>query len=41
MTLHTMGWNERLEMAFASHREAGLEPARVVREERGRYLLLG
>lgn len=41
MSLHSIGWNERLAAAFASHREAGLEPARVVREERGRYLLLG
>jgi len=40
MSLQSIGWNERFESAFAPHRGQGLEPARVVREERGRYLLL-
>lgn len=35
-----LGWNDRLESHFTVHREAGLVPARVAREDRGRYLLL-
>lgn len=41
MSLHDLGWNPSLEAAFATHRDQGLEPARVAREDRNRYLLLG
>src|SRR5205809_179189 len=40
MSLHSLGWNDRLEALFESHRRLGLEPARVAREERGRYRVL-
>jgi ribosome biogenesis GTPase len=40
MSLHSIGWTERLEQAFATFRARMLEPARVAREERGRYRLL-
>jgi ribosome biogenesis GTPase len=40
MSLHSIGWTERLETAFAPYRAQALEPARVAREERGRYQLL-
>lgn len=40
MSLHPLGWTPRLESAFAPHRALGLEPARVAREDRERYLLL-
>jgi ribosome biogenesis GTPase / thiamine phosphate phosphatase len=41
MSTHHLGWNETHEQAFTNFRAEGLEPARVAREERGRYLLLG
>ncbi len=41
MSLEHLGWNERLEQCFVSHRSRGREPARVSREERDRYLVLG
>lgn len=40
MSLATYGWNSTFEASFAPFRERGLEPARVVREDRDRYLLL-
>ena len=40
MSLHHLGWNARLETAFAPHLAAGLEPARVAREDRDRYVVL-
>ena len=40
MSLHSIGWTERLEQAFTPFRARALAPARVVREERGRYQLL-
>src|SRR5438105_8423881 len=36
MSLEQFGWNDRLETLFTPHRDAGLEPARITREERGR-----
>ncbi len=40
MTLESLGWNETFASQFAVHREQGLEPARVAREDRDRYLVL-
>jgi ribosome biogenesis GTPase len=40
MTLQELGWNARLEALFSSHREQGLEAARVAREDRDRFVLL-
>ncbi len=37
MLLTHLGWNERLEQQFEPHRHDSLSPARVVREDRGRY----
>ncbi|HEY3120414.1 MAG TPA: ribosome small subunit-dependent GTPase A [Vicinamibacteria bacterium] len=37
--LRGWGWDEALEAAFAPHRAAGLEAARVVLEDKGRYRL--
>jgi ribosome biogenesis GTPase len=37
MDLRLLGWNDRLERAFEPHRNEGSIPARVVREDRGRY----
>src|SRR5580765_68376 len=37
MSLNHLGWNSRLEQSFEVHRREGLSPARVVREDRGRY----
>jgi ribosome biogenesis GTPase len=34
-TLSRYGWTESLDHAFAEHREAGLEPARIARVDRG------
>lgn len=39
MSLHAIGWNEHLETAFTSLGTPGLRPARVLREDRGRFLL--
>lgn len=39
MSLQALGWNLKLEDAFAADRARGLEPARVVREDRDRYQL--
>ncbi len=41
MSLEHLGWNDRLEHDFESHRARGLWAARVAREERGRYRVLG
>lgn len=40
MSLHLLGWNARWDTAFAPHLAAGLEPARVAREDRDRYVVL-
>jgi ribosome biogenesis GTPase / thiamine phosphate phosphatase len=40
MPLRRLGWNQTLEDSFHPCREQGLVPARVAREDRGRYLLL-
>jgi ribosome biogenesis GTPase len=39
MTLFTLGWNDQLAQLFAPYSTLDLLPARVVRAERGRYLL--
>ena len=39
--LHRLGWDDGWEAAFAEHRAAGLEPARVAIQHRGAYDLLG
>ena len=39
--LAVLGWTDRLEEAFTSYAERGLEPARVVAEHRGGYLVRG
>jgi ribosome biogenesis GTPase len=41
MSLDALGWNERFDNAFAPYVEEGLEPARVARQDRDRYLVLG
>ena len=38
--LHRLGWDDGWEAAFAEHRAAGLEPARVAVQHRGAYDLL-
>jgi ribosome biogenesis GTPase len=40
-TLVVLGWTDELEAAFTRHRERGFEPARVVAEHRGGYLVRG
>jgi ribosome biogenesis GTPase len=40
MSLHRLGWNAHFENLFVHHRSRGLEPARVSREDRGRYGVL-
>jgi ribosome biogenesis GTPase / thiamine phosphate phosphatase len=40
MSLEHLGWNSRLEASFAPHQILGLDPARVAREDRGRYSIL-
>jgi ribosome biogenesis GTPase / thiamine phosphate phosphatase len=40
-TLAALGWTDELEAAFTSYGERGLEPARVVAEHRGGYLVRG
>jgi ribosome biogenesis GTPase / thiamine phosphate phosphatase len=37
MNLTQLGWNQRFDQQFESHRAQGLDPARVVREDLGRY----
>jgi ribosome biogenesis GTPase len=39
--LHRLGWDDGFEAAFAEHRAAGLDPARVAVQHRGAYDLLG
>jgi ribosome biogenesis GTPase len=39
--LHRLGWDDGWEAAFAEHRAAGLEPARVAVQHRGAFDLLG
>ena len=38
--LHRLGWDDGFEAAFAEHRAAGLEPARVAVQHRGAYDVL-
>jgi ribosome biogenesis GTPase len=40
MSLQHLGWNETFENHMAPHRAEGLVPARVSREDRGRYRVL-
>ncbi len=40
-TLAVLGWTDELEAAFTNHAERGFEPARVVAEHRGGYLVRG
>jgi ribosome biogenesis GTPase / thiamine phosphate phosphatase len=40
-TLAVLGWTDELEAAFTIHAERGFEPARVVAEHRGGYLVRG
>ena len=40
-TLADLGWTDELEAAFTPHFERGFEPARVVAEHRGGYLVRG
>jgi ribosome biogenesis GTPase len=40
-TLAVLGWTDELEAAFTTHGERGFEPARVVAEHRGGYLVRG
>ena len=40
-TLVDLGWTDELEATFTSHSERGFEPARVVAEHRGGYLVRG
>lgn len=40
MNLNELGWNSRWEQSFAPLIERGLEPARVAREDRDRYVVL-
>ena len=40
-TLAALGWTDELEAAFTPHAERGFEPARVVAEHRGGYLVRG
>ena len=37
MTLERLGWNDRFERHFETFKFQGLHPARVLREDRGRY----
>jgi ribosome biogenesis GTPase len=41
MSLEIWGWNARLEQSFASHRNRGLAPARITRQDRDRYEVAG
>lgn len=41
MSLHAFGWNSDREQSFAAERAQGWVPARVIREDRDRYHLLG
>ena len=40
-TLAVLGWTDELEAAFTTYAERGFEPARVVAEHRGGYLVRG
>jgi ribosome biogenesis GTPase / thiamine phosphate phosphatase len=40
-TLAVLGWTDELEAAFRTHSERGFEPARVVAEHRGGFLVRG
>ena len=39
--LAALGWTDELEAAFRQYEERGFEPARVVAEHRGGYLVRG
>ena len=41
MLLDTLGWNSVFESSFIPFRQQGLDPARVVREDRARFRVLG
>ena len=40
-TLAVLGWSDELQAAFETHAERGFEPARVVAEHRGGYVVRG
>jgi ribosome biogenesis GTPase len=40
MSLQSLGWNASREQQFTDHRAAGCVPARIAREDRGRYIVL-
>ena len=40
MSLLSLGWNARLESVSLPFREQGLEPMRIAREDRDRYVVL-
>jgi ribosome biogenesis GTPase / thiamine phosphate phosphatase len=40
-TLAALGWSDELEAAFTTHAERGFEPARIVAEHRGGYVVRG
>jgi len=40
MSLEALGWNAHFDGAFAPHAREGLTPARIAREDRGRYLAM-
>ncbi|MBA3402147.1 MAG: ribosome small subunit-dependent GTPase, partial [Actinobacteria bacterium] len=40
-TLAALGWTDELEAAFTPYAERGFEPARIVAEHRGGYLVRG
>jgi len=39
-TLAALGWTDELEAAFTPYAERGFEPARIVAEHRGGYLVV-
>ena len=41
MKLTALGWNDDFAARFQTYREAGFAPARVAREDRGKYRLVG
>jgi ribosome biogenesis GTPase len=41
ITLAALGWTDELEAAMTTHTERGFEPARIVAEHRGGYLVRG
>lgn len=40
MSIEPLGWNDTFNQSFQPYRDLGLTPARVAREDKGRYLVL-